>query len=67
MSNFTDVVELAFLRLATKAEIFARPLTIAEARGALATWHAAPAAVRATGDLPRAATFCQRRAPRATS
>ena len=50
---FTDLVELAFLRLATKAEIFARPLTIAEACSALATWHAAPAAVRGTGDLPR--------------
>lgn len=50
---FTDLVELAFLRLATKAEIFARPLTVAQACGALATWHAAPAAVRSAGDLPR--------------
>lgn len=50
---FTDLVELAFLRLATKAEIFARPLTIAEACDALATWLAAPAAVRGWGDLPR--------------
>jgi hypothetical protein len=51
---FTDLVELAFLRLATKAEIFSRPLTIPEACGTLAVWHSAPTAVRATGDLRRA-------------
>ena len=50
---FTDLVELAFLRLATKAEIFARPLTISEACGALELWRLAPAAVGATGDLRR--------------
>jgi len=50
---FTDLVELAFLRLATKAEIFARPLTISEACGTLELWRSAPAAVGATGDLRR--------------
>ncbi len=50
---FTELVDLAFLRIATRPEIFPTPLTVDQACTVLATWHAAPAAVHSSGDIAR--------------
>ena len=43
--GFAWVALLGFLRLSTRAAVFARPLTIEQAVAALGSWLAAPAAV----------------------
>ena len=51
--GFTDLVEIAFLRLSTRQGIFPRPLTVAQACTALGAWHSAGAAVRVAGNPVR--------------
>lgn len=43
--GFAWVASLAFLRLATRPGLFARPLSVDEAAGVLNDWHDAPGAV----------------------
>ncbi len=43
--GFSWIVLLAFVRLSTKAGVFPRPLTLAEALGVVEAWLAQPAAV----------------------
>jgi uncharacterized protein len=43
--GFSWIVLLAFVRLSTKAGVFPRPLTVAEALGVVKAWLAQPAAV----------------------
>jgi toxin-antitoxin system PIN domain toxin len=53
----TDLVELAFVRLATHPAIFPRPLTPEQACAALAAWHESPTVVRTPGDMRRACAY----------